>query len=97
MSGCTDKLVRVTTIAGNLDPEAWTRHHGYTPLRDAELPGGLPPVPERHWQCAGDDVVPPPVTDAYFRERPGAMRQIVSECTHSTGWEKYLDRMMESP
>lgn len=97
MSGCTDKLLRITTIAGNLDPSAWARHHGYTPLNDAVLPPALPTVPERHWQCAGDEVVPPPVTDDYFRARPGAERHLVSGCTHSTGWDAYWDRIVADP
>jgi hypothetical protein len=89
MSACTDKLRRVTTIAGNLDPAAWAEHHGYTPLNDTVLPAGLPTVSERHWQCEADEVVPPTVTDSYFRTRPDAARHIVSDCTHSTGWDAY--------
>ncbi|MBT8444443.1 MAG: alpha/beta hydrolase, partial [Gammaproteobacteria bacterium] len=30
MSACTDKLASIVTIAGNLDPAAWTAMHGYT-------------------------------------------------------------------
>jgi hypothetical protein len=97
MSACTDKLRRVTTIAGNLDPAAWAEHHGYTPLNDTVLPAQLPTVAERHWQCAGDEVVPPSVTDNYFRARPDAERLIVSECTHSTGWEAHWQQIVGDP
>ena len=92
MAGCTDRLVSVTTIAGNLDPAAWTAYHGYTPL--AEEPGvDAPPLPgirETHWQCSADGNVPPAITDAWFAARPSAVRHIVDDCTHATGWEAHL-------
>ena len=41
-------VLDVVTVAGNLDIEAWTRHHGYSPLRDSLNPASEPALaPER--------------------------------------------------
>lgn len=91
MTACTDKLSRLTTIAGNLDPSAWTAFHDYSPLQVGTTFGDLPPAGllEVHWQCSGDENVPPRITDAYFEARPAAARYIVDNCTHATGWEEF--------
>lgn len=91
MTGCTDKLTRLTTIAGNLDPAAWTTHHNYSALIDDMSIDGLPPsgVAEVHWQCRNDKNIPPGITDAYFEKRPTAVRYIVENCTHAGGWEQF--------
>jgi len=92
MSACTGKLASITTIAGNLDPEAWTSLHGYSPLIDDPRAATLPPpgVQQTHWQCAADTNVPPAITDAWFESRPTAARRIVDDCAHATGWEQVL-------
>ncbi|MEL7538148.1 MAG: hypothetical protein AAFM91_13940 [Pseudomonadota bacterium] len=84
MIDCTDKLTAVKTIAGNLDPERWTEHHGYLPVRYSTKRATV--VAETHWQCGNDTNVPPAVTAAYFIKRPDATRIVVDDCTHATGW-----------
>lgn len=99
MIGCTKRLVSITTIAGNLDPKRWASHHGYSPLN--EIPASDPSVSqsknirETHWQCANDQNVPPFLTDTYFAAHPGADRQIVSGCSHASGWERYWSEIVE--
>ena len=67
MSECTDRLVSLSTIAGNLDPGAWSDHHGYSPLASLLPPGPAASqhsdVIESHWQCTNDHDVPPLTTD----------------------------------
>jgi hypothetical protein len=91
MTACTGKLTRLTTVAGNLDPNAWTTYHDYSPLISDILIDELPPagVAEVHWQCSNDENIPPRITDGYFETRPLAVRNIVADCTHATGWEKF--------
>lgn len=86
MSECTDRLVALTTIAGNLDPAAWAAYHNYSPLGDFQysVPGSVSQV---HWQCRDDTNVPPSVTDDYFAGYPDAERRSIESCTHSSGWE----------
>jgi hypothetical protein len=93
MMNCTDRLVSIATIAANLDPANWASHHGYTPLHDLPVPSAAGPSRmsghQTHWQCRGDEVVPPYVTDAYFVAHPDAARMIVDDCSHSKGWARY--------
>jgi len=92
MSACTEKLSSIMTIAGNLDPAAWTALHGYTPLVDDPRAASLPPpgVSQTHWQCRADTNVPPEITEAWFEQRPTAVRRLIDGCTHATGWEQIL-------
>lgn len=96
MSACTRKLESITTIAGNLDPAAWTRLHNYSALIDDPRAATLPPpgVQETHWQCRADANVPPGITDSYFDRRPFAARHIVDDCTHATGWQQFRTKLI---
>lgn len=97
MQGCTRNLRSIITIAGNLDVDAWTKHHGYTPLErpaESRTPGaGAVGVTEIHWQCSADESIPPAITDRYFDRHPQAIRMIVDDCSHDSGWEQYLPRI----
>jgi hypothetical protein len=99
MSACTEKLVSVSTIAGNLDPKAWTEHHGYSALNDL-VP--LTPattrqnqIDEAHWQCRDDLNIPPSITDDYFALRESPTRHIVDSCSHSTGWKRHWSQIID--
>jgi len=94
MSECTERLVALTTIAGNLDPVAWTTIHDFSPLTESHyfVPDSLSQV---HWQCRNDTNVPPSITDDYFKAYPDAERRILEECTHSSGWERGWPELVE--
>jgi hypothetical protein len=98
MRSCTDRLELITTIAGNLDPAAWTEYHGYSSLHGESLIEGARSmragVTEVHWQCAEDENIPPEITDIYFAERPEAKRHIVDSCSHAAGWQQYFAQMV---
>lgn len=78
----------VTTIAANLDTEAWTEHHRYLPL------SGLNPAiserphrwPELHLQGASDAVVPSATTARYFARHPRAQQRIIEGFDHGCCW-----------
>jgi hypothetical protein len=99
MSACTEKLVAVSTIAGNLDPQAWAEHHGYSALNDLAplepAATGQYHVDEAHWQCRDDRNIPPPITDGYFAVRESAIRHIIDSCSHSTGWERHWPQIID--
>lgn len=63
----------VLTLAGNLDTEAWARHHAYTPLSDslnpATRPALGPQVLQRHYLGGADRHVPPAVVQKFTRTR----------------------------
>jgi hypothetical protein len=101
MSACTDHLVAFSTIAGNLDPQAWAEHHGYSPLSDLSplTPAAIrhSEVAEAHWQCRDDFNIPPSITDDYFAARESAIRHIVKSCSHSIGWQRYWSQIIALP
>jgi hypothetical protein len=97
MKACVQQLSGLVTIAGNLDPTAWTEYHGYSPLvdlpDDAVHDVSTYAVTESHWQCENDENVPPATTDRYFLDNPAAERHLVDACTHSSGWVAHWSRI----
>jgi hypothetical protein len=98
MRDCTRGLKSITTIAANLDVDAWTTYHDYAPLELPRQPAdrGLGHVTETHWQCSADEKVPPAITDRYFQKHPAAIRVIVGDCSHERGWAHYRSRIQAS-
>ena len=98
MRACTDQLVSISTIAGNLDPKAWAEYHGYSPLNDLS-PLAIRPneVKEIHWQCRDDLNIPPSITDGYFAARDNAIRHIIGSCSHATGWQRHWSQIISLP
>ncbi|HEY6925013.1 MAG TPA: hypothetical protein VI653_16175 [Steroidobacteraceae bacterium] len=68
-------VTALVTIAGNLDPETWTRLHHFLPLSNSLNPSQLPPPPSsvRQWHLVGtaDTNVPYEAAKSYL-ERPGS-------------------------
>ncbi|HVS75519.1 MAG TPA: hypothetical protein VHE11_01205 [Steroidobacteraceae bacterium] len=67
--------VGLVTIAGNLDPRAWTRWHGYLPLTGSLDPALEPPpsgLPQWHLLGTSDSNVPYRVVERYFARVPSA-------------------------
>ena len=82
----------VVTLAGNLDPDAWADHHGYTRLRGSLNPAAQGPLPssveQAHFAGARDRVLPPELVEPAAR-RLGADRVVVlAGVSHVRGWEK---------
>jgi len=100
MRDCIHRLKSITTIAANLDVDAWTAHHDYAPLelpaRPVAVAGDLTQVAETHWQCSADENVPPEITDRYFEKHPAAIRMIVDDCSHDKGWMRHRQRVQAS-
>jgi pimeloyl-ACP methyl ester carboxylesterase len=65
-----DDVITVITVAGNLDHDTWTRHHGVTPLSDSlnpiDLAGSLRDRPQIHFTGLKDKVVPPQVAESFL-------------------------------
>lgn len=86
-----DHVTRVVTLAGNVDPAAWTRWHGYTsfsPLVDPLAAGPLrPSVTQLHAVGADDRNVPPSLV------REGAARlgatdvRVIRGADHACCWQ----------
>lgn len=88
LDGATD----VVTVAGNLDTEAWTRHHGYSPLRESLNPAREPDLPAevRQWHLVGggDRVVPPTLVRPFIGRTPGATGVEFPSFSHGCCWAR---------
>ncbi len=82
----------VVTIAGNLDPDAWTKLHGYLPLDGSLNPSLEPPLPSalKQWYYVGgrDTNVPPSIAGSYAqRAAPDRLRSY-PDFGHVCCWRK---------
>jgi pimeloyl-ACP methyl ester carboxylesterase len=81
----------VVTLAGNLDPDAWTDLHGYSRLAGSLNPAVLGPLPaqtrQRHYVGDRDRVTPPDLVRRAAR-RLGAEAVVLAGVSHTRGWEK---------
>ena len=82
----------VVTVAGNLDPDAWTSHHRYTPLHGSLNPTREPPLDDAiaQWHLLGgvDTVVPPAVARPFIRSQPNAVGVLFPSFGHGCCWQR---------
>lgn len=83
------------TIAGNLDTDAWTKHHGITPLDGSLNPADqwqlLRSVQQLHFVGSDDSVVPEAVIRSYLNRYPTDLRpelRVVQGFGHHCCWEQ---------
>lgn len=80
--------VNVVTVAGNLDHEAWTTHHHYSPLTGSLNPAKdqalNPQMNELHWYGADDRTILPAWAKAYCRRLAVSCKEAQAE--HTRGW-----------
>jgi dienelactone hydrolase len=84
-----DNVAMVTTIAANLDTDAWTEHHKYLPMSQSLNPAlsNRPhPWPELHLRGANDLVVPAATTARYFARYPQAQQRTIEGFDHVCCW-----------
>jgi len=86
-------VLRLVTVAGNLDHSAWTRWHKVTPLSGSLNPADewerLQGVPQLHLAGALDTVVPPKLTQAYVDRYPAGQRpqlRVLAGQDHGCCW-----------
>lgn len=82
----------IVTLAGNLDVEAWTKHHGYTPLFGSLNPARRSPLPlqirQLHLVAGRDEVIPPGIVSEWIARQPSAQRWVFEEYDHSCCWSE---------
>ena len=83
---------RIVTIAGNLDVDAWTTYHGYTPLEGSLNPVNAGPLPasllQQHFVGDRDKVVPPEIVAAAARRLGAPGIVVLHGVSHARGWER---------
>lgn len=90
-----DDVRNIITVAGNLDPAAWTEYHHVSPLDGSLNPTGqlmrLARIPQVHLSGANDSVVPTVLTSrfvaAYPKGSPVSAR-VIPGYTHSCCWAR---------
>jgi pimeloyl-ACP methyl ester carboxylesterase len=82
----------VVTLAGNLDSDAWTRHHRLTPLRGSLNPALRPPlepgVIQLHLLGGRDRQVPPEAVSQAIARQPAARAVHYPDFDHACCWEE---------
>lgn len=88
----------IVTLAGNLDIDAWTDLHGYSPLSGSRNPagGGALPIRVRQLHLAGssDRVVPPTLTRPVAVRLGGRLR-LMADTTHERGWRRHWPGILD--
>lgn len=88
-------VVRITTVAGNLDPDALNQYHDVSPLKDSLNPMAytqlLKNIPQYHYVGQKDNVVPPWVAEKYVSKLKGscAFLEIFAQNGHHQGWTEH--------
>ncbi len=91
----------ILTLAGNLDIDAWTRQHGYTPLQGSINPAERPPLPatvgQLHLVGAEDTNIAPELIQGFITRQPCAELRILSNhdhfCCWAERWPEWLRRL----
>ena len=90
----------VITVAGNLDPDTWTAHHRYTPLRDSLNPAHEPPLAENvaQWHLLGgrDTVVPPALARPFVLSRANAVGVLFPSFGHGCCWQRVWNGVLRA-
>lgn len=85
------EVSHVVTIAGNLDTNGWTKHHGYSRLYTSLNPAEQPDLPVRikQWHLLGgrDQVIPPSIVKGFIRNQKNALGSQVQNFSHGCCWE----------
>lgn len=90
LAGEREDVQSVQTLAGNLDPAEWTRHHHLSPLsglRDYKQLPRVQSLPQHHFVGSADEIVPPALVESFVRKyglRCAAVTNI--QATHESGW-----------
>lgn len=83
-------VLAVVTIAGNLDPDEWARHHEYSPLSTSLNPTRRQPLPagiyQLHIAAENDDVVPPAIAKAAVMHQQNAEFRLIPDYDHVCCW-----------
>ena len=86
------KTRAIVTIAGNLDPDAWTLSHGYSPLSTSLNPTRRAPldpaVQQLHLVGSRDRNIPPAMLRAAAAHQRSAEVRVISDFNHICCWHK---------
>jgi pimeloyl-ACP methyl ester carboxylesterase len=95
-------VIRLVTVAGNLDHREWTRWHAVAPLQGSLNPidftAELTVIPQTHWVGGRDTVVGRRLADAFAARFPLGHKPAVRElqdADHFVGWIEHWPELLE--
>lgn len=96
-----DDIAQVQTLAGNVDPQAWTDLKQLSPLdglNPSDFATQLKNVPQRHLVGQQDKVVPLGVVQAYQRKvHPRCIEVVPVQADHFSGYDAIWQQVKEQP
>ena len=94
------QVTRLITLAGNLDTDAWTDHHRYTPLYSSINPATEPALREDIWQwhlVAGrDTVLPVELIKPVIMRQSSASGIEIPNFNHGCCWERIWPDVLQA-
>jgi len=94
-----NEVSRIITIAGNLDTDAWTSHHRFTPLFSSLNPARQPPLRESvsqwHFVGSADGVIPPEIVRQVIMRQAQAEAYSLNGFTHGCCWESVWPKILQ--
>ena len=94
------QVTRIVTLAGNLDTDAWTQHHRYTPLYSSMNPANGPMLRTDVWQWhlvgGRDAVIPPLLVKPVIMRQASASGIEVPGFNHGCCWERIWPRVLRA-
>lgn len=91
LSTCLDRVDTVVTIASNLDVDAWSRFHGYSPLTGSLDPGTMSfnkRLKQFHLAGLKDEVVPSTIIQSFSARQKNATYIAFADFDHHCCWEQ---------
>ena len=91
------EVTQLVTIAANLDVDAWTRHHHYSPLTKSLNPAEFTitqPKLQYHFFGSKDQVVPPSLAQDWLKTQ-GQSPRIVEGFDHRCCWQQKWPELLE--
>lgn len=91
-------VAAVVTLAGNLDIDAWTRYHDYTPLEGSTNPATQPAlaasVTQLHLVGEEDKNIRPDMLQPTVERQPNAELRVIDSVDHSCCWVRYWPALL---
>ncbi|MCP5041607.1 MAG: hypothetical protein GY944_11320 [bacterium] len=92
------EATHLVTLAGNLDTDAWAKHHGHPApvysLNPSERPSLGVNLRQRHLRGGRDENVPLELGRAWIERQPDASEEIQPDFDHACCWESIWPRVL---
>ena len=96
-------VIRLITVAGNLDHKAWTQEHLITPLRRSLNPAdawqSLKDIPQLHFVGGQDRIMGENIAESYRSRFPNNKKpvvRIIDDFDHSCCWVQQWPKLIDS-